>query len=174
MDIRVRTAQAADADALSELAARVFRETFGSASDPVHLAAHVARSFSPALQAREIADHDVTTLVAEGADGLLLAYAQVRTGTPPPVVTTPVPLQLWRFYVDPVWHGRGLARRLMHAVFEVVVERGGQSVWLTVWERNPRAVSFYTTCGFEDVGSCPYLFGDEVQTDRVMTHGVAG
>jgi len=61
----------------------------------------------------------------------------------------------------------------MHAVLEAAAGRGAQSLWLTVWEHNPRARAFYAKCGFTDVGTCAYLFGTEPQTDRVMARAVS-
>ena len=46
--------------------------------------------------------------------------------------------------------------------------RGAGTLWLGVWERNPRGIAFYVKCGFRDVGSKPFLLGSDWQTDRVM------
>ncbi|HEX7807692.1 MAG TPA: GNAT family N-acetyltransferase, partial [Thermoanaerobaculia bacterium] len=44
-----------------------------------------------------------------------------------------------------------------------------QSVWLGVWEHNPRAIAFYEKCGFRITGKHPFLLGSDLQTDLVMT-----
>jgi len=46
--------------------------------------------------------------------------------------------------------------------------RGSASLWLGVWERNPRAQAFYKKSGFADVGSHTFFVGTDEQTDRVM------
>jgi ribosomal protein S18 acetylase RimI-like enzyme len=56
----------------------------------------------------------------------------------------------------------------MAAVLRAAVELGGVTLWLGVWERNPRAIAFYQKCGFRDVGSHDFWFGNDRQTDRVM------
>ena len=56
----------------------------------------------------------------------------------------------------------------MEAAFAAASEFGGRSVWLCVWERNPRAIAFYVKCGYHDVGSAPFLLGTDQQTDRVL------
>ena len=50
--------------------------------------------------------------------------------------------------------------------------RGAQTLWLGVWERNPRALAFYGKCGFVDVGEHVFLFGTDPQTDRVMARAL--
>ncbi|HOX20802.1 MAG TPA: GNAT family N-acetyltransferase [Gemmatimonadales bacterium] len=175
---QIRRAEPADAPALARFAARIFAETFGPDNRPEDTAAHVARSFGPAHQARELADPDFVTLVVDGSDGLA-AYAQVRRTTAPPCVTTDAPVELYRFYVDRPWHGRGLAQRLMEAVHGAASALGGRSVWLSVWERNPRGIAFYTKCGYRDVGGAIFMLGTDPQNDRVLVvpvtvHGLKG
>lgn len=163
----IRRATAADAGALASFAARTFAEAFGADNRPDDLAAHLAESYGPERQAREIADPGAVTLLAE-IGGALAGFAQVRRGKAPPCVDGPAPVELQRFYVDRPWHGRGVAGHLMNAARAAAVELGGSTFWLGVWERNPRAIAFYARCGFRDVGSWHFYVGSDRQTDRVM------
>ena len=97
-----------------------------------------------------------------------MAYAQVRRATPPACVTTDAPVELYRFYVDRPWQGTGLAQRLMAAVHAAASALGGRSLWLCVWERNPRAISFYTKSGYREVGGATFYLGTDRQSDRVL------
>jgi len=164
----IRRAEPADAGALTELAARTFIDTYGAYNKAEDLAAYLAETYSAAHQEREIADPDIITLVVE-EDGQLAAFAQVRRQPPPECVTEEVGVEIWRFYVDRSWHGRGLAQRLMDSTFAAARELGAEkNVWLGVWERNPRAIAFYEKCGFRDVGPKSFLIGQDLQTDRVL------
>jgi GNAT superfamily N-acetyltransferase len=84
------------------------------------MAAHLARSYGPLQQARELADPSIFTLVADTGDELA-GYAQLRRGPAPTCVTGDTPMELWRFYIAQQWHGRGLAQELMQHV-EAVAE----------------------------------------------------
>ena len=166
--MNIRRGVESDAAALAELAARTFKETFGADNRPEDMALHVARSYGYAQQLAELADPDVSTLLAE-LDGRLTGYTQLRVGSTPSCVTGESPVELWRFYVAAAWHGRGVAQRLMNEV-EIGARRPGpKTLWLGVWERNDRARAFYAKCGFADVGEHVFLFGTDPQTDRVMT-----
>jgi GNAT superfamily N-acetyltransferase len=123
-------------------------------------------------QTEEISHPDVITFVMESG-GALAAYAQVRQIPAPACVTGEAPVELGRFYVDRPWHGRGLAQRLMAAVHEAARELGGRTLWLGVWEHNPRAIAFYEKCGFHDVGAQDFLLGADLQSDRIMVTEVA-
>jgi len=98
----------------------------------------------------------------------LAAFAQVRRGEAPPCVTGPSPVELHRFYVDAPWHGSGAARQLMGEVLGAARALGGRTLWLGVWERNPRAIRFYEKCGFTIAGVQDYFVGSDRQYDRVM------
>ena len=169
----IRRATPADAAALAELAARTFRETFGADNRPEDLAMHLATAYGPEQQGRELEDAAIATLVAE-QEGALVAFAQLRRGHTPDCVTGPSPIELWRFYVAAAWHGRGLAQRLMARVFDAARDGGAATLWLGVWERNPRAIAYYRKEGFTDVGSHTFVVGTDAQVDRILTRPVGG
>ena len=171
--IRIRRAHVSDVPGLAALGVRTFEETFGETNAPEDMAAYLAEAYGEQQQHAEVTDPDIATLIVE-ADGVLAGFAQVRRrGQTPACVTGASPVELWRFYVDRRWHGRGVAHELMDAVHRAARELGGQWLWLSVWERNPRAIAFYTKRGFTDAGSKSFYVGSDCQTDRVLIAPVA-
>lgn len=169
--ISIREATAADAPSLAAFAERTFRDAFGADNSPEDIDAHVSANYSAERQRAEIEDPSLVTLLGE-RDGVLAAYAQLRAGEAPGCVNGPAPIELLRFYVDRPWHGRGVAHTMMAAVVDAAVARRARTLWLGVWEHNPRAIAFYGKCGFRDVGSQSFLVGGDLQTDRVMMRPV--
>lgn len=168
----MRRAVAADAAALAAFAERTFVNTYGPYNTPADMAAYVRGAFGAALQARELADPGLVTLVADDG-GALAGYAQVRRPGPAPAcVAGPAPAEVCRFYVDAPWQGRGLAARLMDAVRDAAAAHGARTLWLAVWERNARARAFYEKRGFRDVGVAEFLLGTDRQADRVLSRSV--
>jgi ribosomal protein S18 acetylase RimI-like enzyme len=168
MNLDIRHGAPSDADALAEIAARTFRDTFTANTHPDDMKTYVAAAYGPAQQRRELADPDISTLLVHAGEKLA-GYAQLRRSKAPACVTGKVPIELWRFYVSREWHGRGIAQRLMQAA-EIDADRGGAlTLWLGVWEQNERAKAFYRKCGFADVGSHIFMVGSDPQTDRIMT-----
>jgi ribosomal protein S18 acetylase RimI-like enzyme len=166
-----RTVQS-DAASLAAFASRTFFEAFGSDNDPTRMAAHLAATYGPEQQRAELSDPSVVTLLLE-VDGVMAGYAMVRRNTPPACVKIRTAVELWRFYIDRPWHGRGGAQRLMAGVREVATAFGAPAIWLGVFERNARAIAFYRKCGFEDAGAGEYILGGERQTDRILAASVA-
>jgi len=166
--IRIRRAGVGDVPALAAFGARSFEETFGETNTPEDVAAYLAAAYGDQQQHAEVTNPDIATLIVE-ADAVLAGFAQVRRGGQAPAcVTGASPVELWRFYVDRRWHGRGVAQELMAHVRRATRELGGKSLWLSVWERNPRAIAFYTKCGFIDAGAKSFYVGSDCQTDRVL------
>lgn len=163
----VRRADDGDATMLAELGARTFLEAFGPDNRPEDLAAHLAKTYGPAIQSRELSDPATTYLIAE-VSGRPAGYALVREGHAPDCVTGVRPLEVARFYVDRPWHGTGVAGALMEACDAEARRRNAGLLWLGVWEHNPRAIRFYAKSGFVDVGAHTFYVGSDAQSDRVM------
>jgi GNAT superfamily N-acetyltransferase len=161
----------ADARLLADLAASTFRETFAVENRPEDMALYVSTAYGVSQQEAELANPEITTLLAE-ADGQLVGYAQLRASAVPDCVGGITPLELWRFYVAAPWHGRGIAHSLMKGVEMAARAREAQTLWLGVWERNERAKSFYRKWGFADAGSQVFVLGADAQTDRIMVRSL--
>jgi ribosomal protein S18 acetylase RimI-like enzyme len=166
--MKIRRATINDAAALAEIAERTFRDTFAKDNTPEDLEAYVASAYGETLQRRELEDPESLALLGEAEDGTLIAYTQMRR-----VRSPHGEVEIARFYVDRTYHGQGLAQQLMNAAVGAARGLGATTLWLGVWERNLRAIAFYAKCGFQDVGSQPFLVGSDLQTDRVMARVIS-
>jgi ribosomal protein S18 acetylase RimI-like enzyme len=163
----IRKADRSDAKRLSEFAEASFRDTFGAANTRHDMDLHCRATYGEAIQAAEISDPDRTTLLCE-EDGRLIGFAQLRWAGAPDCVSALAPGEIQRLYVAPDRHGQGVAQELMSACMEAMRARGSDVVWLGVWERNPRAISFYRKSGFVEVGDHVFPVGNDPQRDIVM------
>lgn len=164
----IRPAAGSDAAELSELAERTFRDAFSDLNSPENMDLHCTSAFSTEVQAAEIANPEICTLVAESR-GRLVAFAQVhlRPEAPSCVAASPS-VELHRIYVERAFHGTGLARDLMEHVLELADHRGAAAIWLGVWEQNPRAIRFYQRFGFSEAGAHVFMVGTDPQRDLVL------
>jgi ribosomal protein S18 acetylase RimI-like enzyme len=171
----IRTATPADAEPLAALAERTFRDTFADDNSHGDMDAYVRDAFSLDRVRAELADDANTFLLAvvdggEPPDG----YAKLRTGTTGPGVTGPDPVELQRLYVDRNAIGHGVGDALMRAVLDAARSAGHRTLWLGVWERNARAISFYERWRFETVGDHVFRLGSDHQKDLIMARAVPG
>jgi ribosomal protein S18 acetylase RimI-like enzyme len=169
----VRNAGPDDAAQLAKVAEQTFRDTFGSQNTAENMDLHCRLSYSEELQGREIAAPDRATLLAVEEDRIV-GFAQLRWGAAPACVVGGAPGEIQRIYVSKEWQGRGVAQALMDASFREILRRGADVAWLGVWERNPRAISFYRKLGFAAVGAHVFSLGRDPQRDIIMARPVRG
>lgn len=163
----IRRGVPADAAALAAFAKRTFVDTYGEYNHPDNLHLHLAQSYGVEQQQGELADARIVTLLAY-RDDQLAAFAQVRCGEAPACVIGAAPVELHRFYVDRLWHGRGISQNVLAQARRAARGFDAATLWLKVWERNPRAIAFYAKSGFVDVGTADFFVGHDRQTDRVL------
>jgi diamine N-acetyltransferase len=168
VSLAVRPASAADIEPLARLAQCTFHDTYTGTVPADALADHIGAHFHAAAIGMEVADPACHVWLAED-DEMLLGYVLFRQDQPPPPgLEAARPMVLERLYVRASAHGRGVGRALLSAAVDLAGDHGHDVVWLTVWERNPRAIAFYLHQGFQDVGAFSFLLGGEPQTDRLM------
>jgi ribosomal protein S18 acetylase RimI-like enzyme len=168
----IRYAIPSDAKNLATLAEETFRETFGHMNSVDDMSLHCASSYSEEIQTAEISDSNKLTLVCE-SDGKLIAFAQLRWSEAPDCVHAKQPGEIQRIYVSGLWHGKGIAQELMTRCIKEIENRGGDVIWLGVWEHNPRAITFYRKIGFSEVGSHVFPLGTDPQRDIIMIRPVS-
>ena len=169
--VSVRRAQLRDAQRLAEVAEETFRTAFGAMNTPAQMDLHCRKRYGEKIQAAEISDARTITLLSE-CDARLVGFAQLRWGAAPPCVTALHACEIQRLYVNQDWHGKGVAQQLMDASIDEMRRRDSDTVWLGVWEHNPRAISFYKKFGFVAVGEHPFPLGGDLQRDLVMARAV--
>jgi ribosomal protein S18 acetylase RimI-like enzyme len=163
--VTLRAALVDDAAEIAAFAERVFVETFGAANTEANMGAYVEKAFTPERLRDEITSADSHVAVAEFANSII-GYARLLEhatgdGERPGI-------ELVRLYVDSQYHGSGVAGALMDACLAEARRRQQTSMWLGVWEHNPRAQRFYARYGFERVGEQVFLLDDDRQTDWIM------
>ena len=168
-NVLIRPARLADAADLSGLMRRTFLAANGHCSTPENVANFLDAVYRPEIQAREIRDPDILTLIVE-QDGQWAGFAQLRWGSAPPPEVSPLPtVELGRIYLDPAYHGRGIATQLVANLLAAASVRGSRSVWLSVWQEAAQAIRFYRKHGFEIVGRSVFIVGDDRKDDWVMS-----
>ncbi len=165
--LAIRPAVMDDAPVLADLGARTFRDGFGPENTEADMTAYLRRSFSPEIQAREITDPASRFLIGH-IDGSAVGYARLKLGAAPTCVSGIRPVEIARFYADTAWIGKGVGAQLMAACLDEARGLGRDVIWLGVWERNPRAIAFYSKWGFRGVGEQEFMLGDDLQHDVVM------
>jgi len=174
MTVIYRDATAADATVLAEIGARTFTATFGhlysAANLALFLANHTPDNWRAALAT------DAKARLAE-ADGNAVGYARIGPMTFDVEHHGRAGLQLYQLYVDPPWHGAGVAAALLDWATAAAHADGAADLWLSVFVDNPRARRFYARAGFIEVMPYTFMVGDHADDDiicRLALDGASG
>ena len=137
----VRAGREADAAALAELGRAVVPATYGPISE-----AEAVRTLETWWSEDALAEslRRIPHWVAEDADGRLVGISNLGSRGERRV--------MWKLYVHPDHHGRGIGSRLLAEV-EARVE--GDELWLEVVDGNEQAFGFYRARGFEEQERTP-------------------
>ena len=90
-------------------------------------------------------------------------------GSAPASIALANPAELARIYADAEYHGRGIGVALLETCIREARGSGAETLWLGVWEKNPRAIAFYRREGFSEVGEHTFKVGEDHQRDVIMT-----
>lgn len=169
IDIRPATLQ--DNELLAAIGAETFYDSYAADTSPEDMARYLSASFGPEKQAAELAD-PLSKFFIAGIGGQDVGFVKVTFRDAPEGVIAQKPLGIAQLYARKLWIGRGVGPYLMAWCLDEARTAGCDLVWLTVWEKNPRAIRFYTKWGFVEVGAQPFRFGEELQRDLVMVRRV--
>lgn len=165
--LTIRRGVVEDAALLSELGACTFSDTFAADNTPEDLAAYLETAFNVAQQTAELNDPASVFLIAE-VEGSAEGYAKLHAGEPERGVEGDNAIELARLYVSHEWLGRGVGAQLMRACLDEARQAGHETIWLGVWEGNPRAQAFYQQWNFRTVGEHTFRLGADLQRDLLM------
>ncbi len=165
--IVIRSAGAADADLVTDLARRTFIESFGEYNTPENMDIFLHEQNTVERQKAEVGAEGRDFLVAY-VDGEAVGYVSLRVGEPPRELQGEKAIEIVQLYSAKKMIGKGIGPALMQAALELAASKGYEWVWLGVWEHNHRAQAFYRKWGFEEFGNHVFFVGLDAQTDLWM------
>lgn len=152
---------------LQEISLQTFRETFAEQNDPEQLSNYLKKAFESEKLKLELQNPDsFFYFLKEGTK--TLGYLKLNTKSAQSDNVLDSALEIERIYVFKNEHGKGLGNFLMNFALEEARKRNLLCVWLGVWERNTKAITFYERHGFETFANHPFKLGDETQKDLLM------
>ena len=157
----------ADTNLLAVIGWQSFEEAFGAANTPENMASFLATTFTPEIIAQELAEPAHQFYIAE-TEGQVAGYIKLNCPSPDKRVPYEPVLKICRLYLLREYMGFGFGDQLMQFSLEKAKLLGCRAVWLTVWEHNPRAISFYHKWGFTQVSTDDFILGEDVQLDYLM------
>ena len=169
--IDVRRAGPDDAEVLSRIGTRSFRNAYQDAASAEDLLSHLDDYFAPEAVQTEL-DRPGRWYLLASIGGEPAGFVKIRDVESPECVKAGKVLELQQVYVEPDKQRHGLGAHLIDAALNLGSFMGVSGFWLLVWQEAPWAVNAYTKYGFEKVGTAEFRLGNTVYTDWVMYRAV--
>jgi ribosomal protein S18 acetylase RimI-like enzyme len=160
MNLLIQHATTNDAALIADLSRQTFYETFAPQNTAADMEKFMREQFTREALMAEVGAPGNLFLLAT-IDGVAAGYARLRD-------TDEHSLEIARLYAATAMIGKGVGKALMQACLDEAQAQQKQMVWLGVWEKNERAIRFYTAWGFEKVGEHDFVLGTDVQRDWIM------
>jgi len=167
MSLVIREATIEDAWLIANISHQTFYETFAAENTAEDMEKFLNHQFSKGKLMMEVgAPENIFLLAFEGDK--VAGYVKLRNGKPPFALGPVKALEIARLYAMTDMIGKGVGSLMMQKSIDIARELEKEVVWLGVWEKNQRAIEFYTRWGFEKFADTEFLLGDDLQNDWLM------
>lgn len=165
--IQMRFCTEADASLIADLSRQTFYETFASENTAANMEKFMAEQFSRESLMKEVgAEGNIFFLACDNETPV--GYARMRESINPQELGEKKAIEIARIYAATALVGKGIGKALMQKCIDLAIEMNKEVVWLGVWEKNLRAIEFYSKWGFEKFGTHLFILGNDPQTDWLM------
>lgn len=165
--ISVRFATSQDAELIADISRQTFYDTFASQNTVEDMNKFLNEQFTREALINEVSTKDNIFLLAYDQDEPV-GYVRLRDNNNPPSLGSTNAIELARIYATPTSIGKGVGKALMQKCIELAEKGKKDFIWLGVWEKNQRAIEFYTKWGFEKFADHDFVLGNDVQKDWLM------
>lgn len=165
--LKIIKATFTDVEKLQKIGRQTFSETFADVNSEENMKKYLDESFALEKLTSELKNVSSYFYLAELNDQII-GYLKLNTGDAQTENQDENALEIERIYVAKDFHGKKVAQALYAQAEQTAEELKATYMWLGVWEKNLRAVSFYTKNGFVQFDTHIFRLGDDEQTDLMM------
>ena len=156
-----------DLEDLKAIGVQTFEETFAKVNSPENMTEYISSAFAEEKLIAELSDPNSVFYFVE-ASGCIMGYLKVNFNEAQTELKASNALEIERIYVLQEFHGKKVGQMLFDKALDIARNMGLEVVWLGVWEKNTRAISFYEKNGFTVFDKHIFRLGHEDQTDLMM------
>lgn len=161
----IRQADKKDAELVADLSRETFYESFAADNTAEDMDIFLSKQFTRDGLIAEMGRPDLDFSLVCFEDEVI-GYVKLRACQLPD--SNDPSTEIARIYLKKEWIGKGAGKLLMQVSIEQAVKNHSKWLWLGVWEKNPRAITFYSNSGFVKFGETDFFLGNDKQRDWLM------
>jgi diamine N-acetyltransferase len=154
----IRQATTFDVNIISALGITTCYEAYFELDPSRDLAEYCVNSFSLKQLTSEFENANSTFLIAE-FNGKSVGYAKLREGKNIECLKGVNAIEVQRIYLLEKMKGKNIGKALMKKCCEIGREKGYETIWLGVWDKNIAAQKFYEKIGMKNIGTTDFSDG---------------
>jgi ribosomal protein S18 acetylase RimI-like enzyme len=166
-DISIKQATTAEAALIADLSRQTFYDSFAAENTPENMDKFMNEQFTRENLMKEVGAAGNIFLLAYIEDEVV-GYTRLRETTNPLLIHNGPAIEIARIYAVQKSIGKGVGSALMQQCVYIARQKDARVIWLGVWEKNEKAIAFYTKWGFEKFSDHVFMLGNDAQTDWLM------
>ncbi|MBI3520977.1 MAG: GNAT family N-acetyltransferase [Bacteroidetes bacterium] len=154
-------------DLLRTISIQTFTETFADQNTESDMLHYISEKLSTEQLFQEL--HSLhSEFYYIKLQNQVLGYLKLNSGAGQTEKQNGSTLEIERIYVLKEFHGRHLGHLLLQKAKDIALKNHCEYIWLGVWERNTKAITFYNKHGFIAYDKHIFKLGNDEQTDILM------
>jgi ribosomal protein S18 acetylase RimI-like enzyme len=165
--IAITKASINDINQLQKIGRQTFFETFFETNSEENMKKYLDEGFAIEKLTAEVNNENSEFYFAT-LDNNIIGYLKINFGESQTELKDDKAIEIERIYVLKDFHGKNIGKLLYDKAIQIARQKNMDYVWLGVWEKNPRAMNFYTKNGFIEFDKHIFKLGTDEQTDIMM------
>ncbi len=171
-EINIRLAGKDDAELIADMSRTTFYDAFAKDNTKEDMDFFLNEQFTKTALMKEVEEGDDIFILAY-VNTEAAGYARMRLKNNENILAEDNAIEIARIYATSSAIGKGVGSALMQKCIDIAAEQNKAVIWLGVWEKNERAIAFYTRWRFEKFSEHSFLLGSDMQTDWLMKRSVS-
>lgn len=163
----IRKVSPEELEELQKISRETFYQTFAAVNSEENMKRYLEENLSLERLASELKNENSEFYFAINT-GRITGYLKINLGEAQTEQHDPSAMEIERIYVLSEFYGKETGWLLLEKALSRAREIHAPYIWLGVWEKNYRALSFYRKNGFTEFGKHLFRLGNEDQTDLLM------
>ncbi|MGZ3755670.1 MAG: GNAT family N-acetyltransferase [Mucilaginibacter sp.] len=156
-----------DIEQLQGISKQTFVETYADLNTKENMQLYLDENFTVERLTNELAN-PASKFYFALLNNQVIGYLKLNFGQAQTELKDQQALEIERIYVLKEFHGKRVGQAFYDRAVALAKETNAEYIWLGVWEKNPRAKSFYTKNGFVEFDRHIFKLGTDEQTDIMM------
>lgn len=167
VNVEIKKVEVSELIALQAISQQTFEEAFSADNSKEDMELYLRDSLSLEQLKKEIGNQQSAFYFAMVEDEIA-AYLKVNYQWESIDQNEIKSLEIERVYVLKKFQRQKIGQLLFTKAIELAKEYGSEYIWLGVWEKNYKAISFYEKNGMQAFNKKKFMLGNDEQTDIMM------